>query len=132
MFYCTNAYGTIFNVEVFDKRVKARLSTSEKKQDGSYENSYWNVVFIGNAYDAAKSLTDRDRIHITKCKITNETYKNKDGDKRSWLQVTVYEFEKLVYDDNTTNEVEDKPKKTKSKTKKEEPVEEISDDDLPF
>lgn len=138
MFYCSNAYGSVFNVEVEEKRVKGRLSTSEKNKDGDYINSFWNVVFIGGAYELAKSLTDKDRIHINKCKITNEPYTTKDGDKSSWLQVTVFDFEKLEHNSSDkTDDSKSAPKKgkgtKKSKTKPaEEKAEELADDELPF
>ena len=144
MFYCSNAYGTVFKVEVTDKRVKARISTSEKNKDGEYINSYWNAAFVGNAYDLAKSLTDKDRIHINKCKITNEDYTTKDGEKRSWLQVTIFDFEKLEHnseksnsdssDDDGKKDTSKKSKNTKKSTKKtiEEKVAELEDDELPF
>lgn len=138
MFYCSNAYGTVFKVEVTDKRVTARISTSEKNKDGEYINSYWNAAFVGNAYDLAKSLTDKDRIHINKCKITNEDYTTKDGEKRSWLQVTIFDFEKLEHNSPSVDNNNDTTKKSKSakkSTKKsaiEQAAEELSDDDLPF
>ena len=129
--------GSVFNVEVEEKRVKANYGTGDKQQDGTYRNSYWNTVFIGAAFDKAKTLKDKDRIHITKAKLTNEAYTPKDSDKkRMWLQLTVFEFEK--HGDNSSDDkpVDDKPKRTKgkAKTKKtEEVVEEVvDDDDLPF
>lgn len=138
MFYCENSYGSIFNVEVEEKRVKGRLSTSEKNKNGDFINSYWNVVFVGNAYESAKSLTDKDRIHINKCKITNEPYTTKAGDKSTWLQVTVFDFEKLEHNSSGgSDESKSTPKKGKGtkkpKTKPaEEKVEELADDELPF
>lgn len=138
MFYCSNVYSTVFKVEVADKRVKARISTSEKNKDGEYINSYWNAVFVGNAYDLAKSLTDKDRIHINKCKITNEDYTTKNGEKHSWLQVTIFDFEKLEHNSPSADDNKDatkKSKSTKKSTKKsaiEQAAEELSDDDLPF
>lgn len=135
MFYCTNSYGTVFSVEVLEKRVNARLSTSDKDQNGEYKNSYWNAVFVGGAFEKAKTLTDKDRIHINKCKITNETYKNKDGENRSWLKVTIFDFEKLGDSGNAAPvEKESKPKKPKtSKTKSiQEIMDDDSDDGLPF
>lgn len=143
MFYCSNAYGSVFNIEVEDKRVKGRLCTSDKNKDGDYISSFWNVVFVGGAYDLAKSLTDKCRVHINSCKISNEAYTTKDGKKSAWLQVTVFDFEKLEHDadkyssNNTSNDEKSTPKKGKG-TKKakakpiEEKVEELAEDELPF
>lgn len=139
MFYCTNTYGTVFDVEVLEKRVKARLSTSQKDQDGNYVNSYWNAVFLGGAYDLAKTLGDKDRIHINKCKVTNEPYTNKDGEKRSWLQVTIFDFEKMEHSSSGGSEEKKSApkkgkgtKKTKDKPTEEKVTEQIDDDELPF
>jgi hypothetical protein len=138
MIYVKDSYGSVYDVKVEEKRVKANYGTGDKQQDGTYKNSYWNVVFIGGAFEKAKTLTDKDRIHITKAKLTNELYTPKDSDKkRTWLQLTVFEFEKHGDDKSDDKPAEEKPKRTKgkakAKTKAEEVVEEvIDDDDLPF
>lgn len=140
MIYVKDSYGTIFDVKVEEKRVKASYTTGDKQQDGTYKNSYWTAVFVGAALDKAKTLTDKDRIHVTKAKITNELYTPKDSDKkRTWLQLTVFDFEKHGDDKDGSDDkpADEKPKRTKgkgkAKTKTEEVVEEvIDDDDLPF
>lgn len=138
MIYVKDSYGSVYDVKVEDKRVKANYTTGDKQQDGIYKNSYWNVVFIGGALEKAKTLTDKDRIHITKAKLTNELYTPKDSDKKcTWLQLTVFEFEKHDDDKSDNESADNKPKRTKgkakAKTKTEEVVEEVIDDDeLPF
>ena len=142
MIFINDSRGTIFDVKVEDKRVKANFTTGDKQQDGSYKNSYWNAVFIGHAFEKAKSLKDKDRITITKGKISNELYTPKNSDeKRTWLQITVFDYE--INDGNTSSNsapVEDKPKRTKCKGKAKTNVEEVAeevnevlgDDELPF
>ena len=140
MFYIDNSYGSVFRIEIEDKRVKADYGTGDKQQDGTYKNSYWKAVFIGAAFDKAKTLKDRDRIHITKAKLTNELYTPKNSDqKRTWLQLTVFDFEKHGDNSSSKEEVPEtaKPKKSKGKAKAKAKAEEITeevldDDELPF
>ena len=69
--------------------VKAQLSTSEKKQDGTREYSNWNTLFSSKCADLAKTLNDGDVITITKGKLTNVYNKEK---KVSYCNMTVFEF----------------------------------------
>ena len=79
----------VFKVEDKGKYVKAQVSTSEKKQDGSYENSSWFPTFVGNCLDEAKQIQEGDVLTITKGKLTNVYNKEK---KQSYLNMTVFEF----------------------------------------
>lgn len=79
----------VYKVEDKGTYLKAQLSTSEKKQDGTYENSSWFASFIGNSKESARQLKDKDRITITKGKLTNVYNKEK---KQSYLNMTVFEF----------------------------------------
>jgi hypothetical protein len=102
MIWLNDIKGSVFRVEVQDKVVKASLSTSEKKQDGNYENSSWFVAFVGNCKEKASRLEDKDRITVTKAKMTNVYNKEH---KKAYLNFTVFAFdcERLdaeVTDDN--------------------------------
>lgn len=79
----------VYKVEDKGNFVKAQLSTSEKKQDGTYENSSWFASFVGGAKEQAKHLQDKDTITITKGKLTNVYNKEK---KVSYCNMTVFEF----------------------------------------
>ena len=79
----------VYKVEDKGTYVKAQLSTSEKKQDGTYENSSWFCSFVGNSKESARQLKDKDKITITKGKLTNVYNKEK---KVSYLNMTVFEF----------------------------------------
>lgn len=80
----------VWNVEDKGNFVKAKLQTSEKKQDGSYENSDWFAAFVGNAASMARSLSNGDQITITKGKLSNVYNKDK---KVSYLNMAVFDFE---------------------------------------
>ena len=79
-----------WNVEDKGNFVKAKLQTSEKKQDGSYENSDWFAAFVGKCVDKAKTLGNGDQITITQGKLTNVYNKEK---KVSYLNMAIFDFE---------------------------------------
>lgn len=127
-----NSYGSVFDVEDKGNYVKANFTTSRKDQNDNYVNSYWNAVFLGKAKDAAKELTDKDRIHVTSGGVTKEPYTNQDGKKVSYPSVKIFDFEKLEHSNNETKDDKKSAKKTtKKSTKKADPVVE-DDDEVPF
>lgn len=83
-------YVKVFKVDVTERYVKAQVSTSEKKQDGTYENSSWFPVFVGNCKNNAARLKKDDKITITKAKITNVYNREK---KQAYFNMTVFAFE---------------------------------------
>lgn len=89
MIWLNDVKATVFKVEDKGTFVKAQLSTSEKKQDNTYENSSWFASFVGNAKESARHLKEKDKITITKGKLTNVYNKEK---KVSYLNLTVFEF----------------------------------------
>ena len=89
MIWLNDVKATVFKVEDKGTYVKAQLSTSEKKQDNTYENSSWFTSFVGGAKESAKHLSDKDKITITKGKLTNVYNKEK---KVSYCNMTVFEF----------------------------------------
>ena len=127
-----NSYGSVFKVEDKGNYVKADFSTSRKDQNGEYVNSYWKAIFLGNAKEAAKSLTDKDRIHVTSGGVANEPYTNANGERRSFPSVKIFEFEKLGSNNSETKDEKKSTKKTtKKSTKKADPVVD-DDDEVPF
>jgi hypothetical protein len=105
MIWLKDIKGTVFRVEPQDKVVKASLSTSEKKQDNTFENSSWFVAFVGKCKDKAAKLTDKDKITVTSAKMTNVYNKEH---KKAYLNFTVFAFdcERLdsVADDDFAND----------------------------
>lgn len=90
----------VWNVEDKGNFVKAKLQTSEKKQDGSYENSDWFAAFVGGAAQMAKGLSNGDQITITKGKLSNVYNKDK---KTSYLNMAVFDFEVTRSNDLSNN-----------------------------
>ena len=88
MIFLKDFKATVWKPEIKDKFVKANLSTSEKKQNGDWENSNWNAMFVGRSLEFAKDLKDKDRIKIISAKITNVYNAEK---KVSYLNLVIFE-----------------------------------------
>ncbi len=85
----TTKYVSVFNPNIKDKYVQANLTTSKKIEDNNYENMYWKARFVGNAFEAAKGLKDKDKIEITNGIIENNYDKE---NEKLWVNVTIFEF----------------------------------------
>ncbi len=83
-------YVSVFNPDVKEKYVQANLTTSKKNEDSSYANMYWKSRFVGNAFEPAKQLKDKDKIEI-KNGIIENTYDKKT--EKLWVNVTIFEFD---------------------------------------
>lgn len=83
-------YVKVWKAENKGKFISLQCSTSEKNQQGEYENSSWNVILVGNAYDQGKHLEKGDTFTINKGKITN-VYNKKH--EKSFLNVVVFDIE---------------------------------------
>lgn len=109
-------FGRVSFLKPEEKFVRASISTSSKKQDGTYEYSEWNATFVGEAcVEKAKKLNDKDRIKITSAKLDTSKIE-KDGKNVKYTNLVVFNFELL---ENTTTA------ETKVETT-------ATDSDLPF
>ena len=85
---------TVFQPQEAEKRKNtwmANLSTFEgKDQEGKNIYASWRSFFVGDAYEKAKNLKDRDRIVLTNSKIENNYDKEKE---KLYVTLTVFDFE---------------------------------------
>lgn len=85
---------TVFKPEVMKNRnntVKGIISVCEgKNQNEEYIYSNWITLFVGDAFEKAKSLNNKDHIIITSGKVTNEYNKEK---KRAYYTLVVFDYE---------------------------------------
>lgn len=95
MLNVTGKYVSVFEAEDKGNFVQANLSTSKKNKDGTYTNMYWRARFVGEAYEPAKELVDKDKIHILRGAIENKFDKEWD---RLYITVVIFRFKK----NNTT------------------------------
>lgn len=96
-----DAYATIWSVEDKGNYSIVRMSTSKKnKQTDKYETDFnANFVrFIGTAHQMASQLSEKSRIKISSCEVTNKYDKEKNKEYTNFL---VYGFE--IQDGNKTS-----------------------------
>ncbi len=98
MLNCTGKYVSVFQphikTNVSDKILFANLSSSKKnlspEGEVTYENMSWNARFVGDAFEKAKTLKEKDKIDITKGAITNKYDKE---NQKLYVDVVVFDYE---------------------------------------
>lgn len=115
-------FARIWSVEDKGNYSIAKVSTSKKRKDGSYETDFQDgfVRLIGSAHEKAQTLNVGEKgvaIQITSCEVTTPYDAQA---KNGYVNYAIFAF--------------DIPEKTsKAKTKKDAPVDdEQGEDDLPF
>lgn len=85
-------FAKVWKVDKSEKYIDLQVTTSEKDKEGNYVNSGWFPRLIGHAFNALKdTIKEGDTLIITKCKITNERYKDDDGNTKSRFKFVVLE-----------------------------------------
>lgn len=128
MIYFTDCYAKVWEIKCGEKYVDLKISTSEKDQNGEYKYSHWFARCFGKAFEAAGKIKEGDRIKILKGKVVNETYTDKDGNKKSFIKVIIIDFEKLDSEKSTAQAADIKPKAESKQEQQSAPA----DDDYPF
>jgi len=105
---------TIWEIKEVKGMVFGKSSEGIKNKEGKYDNIYWDLMFLGDCKESAKTLIAKDRI-IIKGGIVENRY-NKETQKLS-VTVKVFEFEGAEAGERA-DKVAD--------------VEEIDDNELPF
>lgn len=94
-FFCkfeNGAYAKVWKVfRREEKYIDVSADTSEKDTDGKWRNSKWDMRLVGHAKNDLKDIQEGERIVITSAKITNESYKDKEGNWKTSLKVVVLE-----------------------------------------
>ena len=93
MGFRTGSYATVWEVRTGKGNyADVRLSISKKnKLTDQYETDFNGFVrFIGDAYQKATNLKERDRIKIGDCDVTNRYDKEK---KTTYVNYAVFSFE---------------------------------------
>lgn len=129
MIYFKDTYIKIWKKEDKDNYVNIQFSTSEKdrREEGKYINSSWLGRCVGKAKEQIADMDISERAKVKSGKVTNESYTDKEGNKRSSVRVTIFEFDtdgvttaQAASSDNSGGNTE---RKTAS---------EPADDDYPF
>lgn len=89
-----NVQANVFEVKRDEKRkntIIANISTYEgKDQNNKSQYCSWRARFVGDAYEKALGLKDKDRIIITKGKVENNYNKEKE---KLYVIVTIFDFD---------------------------------------
>ena len=119
-------YMKVWDIKPSEKYTDLRVTTSEKKDDGTYENSSWFVRCIGHAHNKIKEVKVRDTIIANRFRLTNTQGTAKDGSKRSYFRFILLDFELSQGNGRPLNDAPapEAPQQTAA--------EEASEDDMPF
>lgn len=126
-------FARIWTIEDNGNYSVAKVSTSKKRKDGSYETDfqYGFVRLIGSAHEKARTLNVGEKgvaIQITSCEVT--TPYNAEA-KKGYVNYAIFAFD--IPDGNDAAPTTGKKSTAKtSKAKKAAPVEDEADDELPF
>lgn len=91
MILVKDAFATVWKVDIKEKYVDGRISTSEKdnREEGKWINSNWFVRFVGKAKEKAEHLQERDRITVLSGKLSNVYDKEKD---KTYFNYVIFDF----------------------------------------
>lgn len=119
-------------IDKSDKVVKAKIyfGTKNRNEVDVWDSNFFNAVLVGNAHKKSFDLNEKDDIFITQGLVTNKNYTGKDGIKKAWLEVAIFDFvtgediekELAKYSNDTPKGTskEDKPKPRSGARKKED------------
>lgn len=133
-------FARIWSIEDKGNYSIAKVSTSKKRKDGSYETDFQDgfVRLIGAAHEMAQTLNVTEKgiaIQIVSCEVT--TPYNAET-KKGYVNYAIFAFDIPDGNDggnitNTKFSRKSTAKTSKVKIKKEEPVDDdTGEDDLPF
>lgn len=111
-------YARIWSVTDQGKYSTAEVSTSKKKEDGTYETDFQNkyVRLVGPAHEMAKGITEPVTVQIKNCDVTRYWSKEKE---KEYINFIIFEFD---FPKETF------PKKAAKKVTAKEPFMEIPDE----
>lgn len=91
-----NCKGSVYGIKNNGNYVTGTFYTSRKIKNkeniDEWRSSRWNCKFIGECAVEAARLEDKEKIFITAGQIENTTYTNKDGEKKTWLELVIFGF----------------------------------------
>ena len=86
------SYATVWEIKAGKGNwTEVKLSTRKKNRDGDYETDFSGYVrFIGDAHKEAEYLSEKSRIKLGECDVTNSYDKEK---KVTYTNFAVFSFE---------------------------------------
>jgi hypothetical protein len=95
-------YAKVWSVTKTEKYIDLRVTTSEKDKEGNYVNSTWFPRLVGKAFNSLKDIKVGDAIILTKCKLSNESKEDEEGNKKSFFRFVVFE---ASFNENTNRSI---------------------------
>lgn len=90
---------TVWSIESKGNYTQAQISTSKKKQDGTYETDFSSYVrLVGAAHDKSVGLNPKDRITPTNFEITKSYNKEQ---KKEYTNIVIFDFDIVNQGENT-------------------------------
>lgn len=135
IFFKGTMYAKVWKVSPEAKYIDLRVSTSEKKEDGSFASSTWFPRVIGHAFNTLKNVKEGDRICITKAKLTNENHKKADTEEiRSVFKFLILEATIEGAQDDNNNQTTPPPASEPAASQTSEPAanEDEPEEDCPW
>lgn len=80
-------------------RGRNNLKTFYKDFKGGFITNYWNATFIGAAAEKIKFQRENSKIKITNFSYKKTPYTNKEGDKATWEELSIFDYEPNKPDD---------------------------------
>lgn len=80
--------------DMSDKASKATIyfGTKKGKDSDEWENSFFNAVLVGKAFEKVASVAEKDSIFITSGLVKNVSYEDKQKKNRQYLSLTIFDF----------------------------------------
>lgn len=129
-------YARVWRIENKGKYSVGQISTSRKKQgaDSEWEIDFQDgyVAFVGSAHEKIQNVNVGKKgfpIQITSCDVTNKYDKEKN---KTYVNYVIYAFDIYENEGGKTNTDNSTTTKKAVNEPKAKPVEEDSDDELPF
>lgn len=93
-------------VKIYERYATVSMTTSKKKQDGTYETDFNNKVrFLGKAFEKIKTLAlgERDRLHLLEVEVTTRYDRAKQSNYTNFI---CWDFEPAEMKNNNTRQPE--------------------------
>lgn len=84
-------FAKVTKIEREAKFTKATLYYGRKRQDGEYDNTFINAIFVGNAHESLGKVENKQEIYIDNGILENIAYVDKEGKNRQFLKLTVFD-----------------------------------------
>lgn len=80
--------GTVYKAEAKGNMVVASMQTGKKNKDGTWENMWWNLKFVGADKNEILEYSDKAKVKLISANVESSKYNDK-----TYTNVVVFEYE---------------------------------------